>query len=52
MALIDCRDISLSYENNLVISGLSFEVRQGDYICIAGENGSGKTTLLKSMLSL
>ena len=52
MALIDCRDISLSYENNLVISGLSFEVRQGDYICIAGENGSGKSTLLKSMLSL
>ncbi|WP_028830276.1 metal ABC transporter ATP-binding protein [Proteocatella sphenisci] len=52
MALIDCRNISLSYENNVVISDLSFKVCQGDYICIAGENGSGKSTMLKSMLSL
>lgn len=52
MALIDCRKISLSYENNVVISDLSFKVSQGDYICIAGENGSGKSTMLKSMLSL
>ena len=52
MALIDCRDISLSYENNVVIAGLSFKVNQGDYICIAGENGSGKSTVIKAMLSL
>lgn len=52
MALITCRDISLSYENNTVLSGLSFSVESGDYLCIVGENGSGKSTLVKALLSL
>jgi len=52
MALIDCRDVSLSYENTIVISGLSFSVNTGDYLCIVGENGSGKSTLIKALLSL
>jgi len=52
MALITCRDVSLSYDGQTVLSGLSFEVSAGDYLCIVGENGSGKTTLLKALLSL
>ncbi len=52
MALIDCRDVSLSYENTTAISGLSFSVNTGDYLCIVGENGSGKSTLIKALLSL
>jgi len=52
MALIDCRDVSLSYENTTVISDLSFSVNAGDYLCIVGENGSGKSTLIKALLSL
>jgi len=35
-----------------VLSGVNFEVRQGDYIGIAGPNGSGKTSLLKALLGL
>lgn len=52
MALITCQDVSLSYENNIVMSDLSFAVNQGDYLCIVGENGSGKSTLIKALLSL
>jgi zinc transport system ATP-binding protein len=52
MALITCRDISLSYDNNTVLSGLSFSVEAGNYLCIVGENGSGKSTLIKALLSL
>lgn len=52
MPLINCKNISLSYDNNTVVSDLSFEVNSGDYLCIVGENGSGKSTLIKSLLGL
>lgn len=52
MALIECKDICVSYENKCVISNLTFSVEDGDYIGIVGENGSGKSTLIKTMLLL
>lgn len=52
MSLISCKNIYLSYENNPVISDLSFSVEAGDYLCIVGENGSGKSTLVKAVLGL
>ena len=52
MALIDCRAISVAYENKCIISNLTFSVNEGDYVCIVGENGSGKSTLIKTILSL
>lgn len=52
MAFITCRNAAFAYEGKTVIEDLSFEVRQGDYLCIVGENGSGKTTLMKGLLGL
>ena len=52
MALITCKDAAFAYEGNVVVDGLSFDVRQGDYLCIVGENGSGKSTLMKGLLGL
>lgn len=52
MALITCRDAAFGYEGMTVISGLTFEVREGDYLCIVGENGSGKSTLIRGLLRL
>jgi zinc transport system ATP-binding protein len=42
----------LGYERTVVLSDVSFDVHQGDYICIVGENGSGKSTLMKVILRL
>ncbi len=50
--LIECRDVSLGYEDQPIWEHLDFCVRSGDYLCIVGENGSGKSTLLKSLLGL
>lgn len=52
MSLITCRDLSLGYDGRAVVSGLSFSVEKGDYLCIVGENGSGKSTLIKTLLGL
>jgi zinc transport system ATP-binding protein len=52
MAQLDCRDLTLGYEGKVVVSGLSFTVNSGDYLCVVGENGSGKSTLMKAMLKL
>lgn len=50
--LLRCENLSLGYEGKAVISGLSFTVNAGDYLCVVGENGSGKTTLMRTILKL
>ena len=52
MSQINARNVSMSYEKKPVLEEISFEVEQGDYLCIVGENGSGKTTLMKGILGL
>ena len=39
-------DISKSYTNGSLFSGLTFSVSGGDRIALIGPNGSGKTTLM------
>lgn len=50
--LLTCDNVSFSYENQIVVKDLTFSIKSGDYLCIAGENGSGKTTLMKGLLGL
>lgn len=52
MPQIKCDNLTLGYGSQEILSGLSFEVNAGDYLCIVGENGSGKTTLMKTLLGL
>ena len=49
---IKCNDLDIGYDGKTVVSGLNFEINDGDYLCIVGENGSGKTTLMKTLLGL
>ena len=50
--ILSCRDVTITYDSKIAVDHVSFEVNEGDYVCIVGENGSGKSTLLKSILGL
>lgn len=52
MSCISCENVTFSYENQVVVTDLSFQVEAGDYLCILGENGTGKSTLMKGLLGL
>jgi len=50
--LIVCRNVSLGYEGQSVLTHLDLSIHAGDYLCIVGDNGSGKSTLLRGLLGL
>ena len=52
MNLIEVNNICLGYESNIVLKDLSFNIDEGDFVCIVGPNGSGKSTLIKGILGL
>ena len=52
MTILECKDLSFSYEGKRVLEGVNFSLSAGDYLCVVGENGSGKSTLIKGLLGL
>jgi ABC-type Mn2+/Zn2+ transport system ATPase subunit len=51
-ALITFRDISIGYNGQPVLAGLSLTITGDSFTAILGTNGSGKSTLLKTLLGL
>lgn len=52
MSLISIDNISIGYNGKKILSNISLNIEENDYIYIVGENGSGKTTLMKCLLGL
>ena len=40
------------YKEQKVLNGISFTIRQGEFVGIVGRNGSGKSTLLKTLAKI
>ncbi len=49
MSLLQCENLSFSYEGIPALEHVNFVVESGDYLCVVGENGAGKSTLLKGL---
>jgi len=51
--VISVREVSFTYEGGLrALSGVSLDVKSGDYLAVVGGNGCGKTTLAKVIVGL
>ncbi len=50
--VIEFENVTKSFRNQMVLRDLSFEIRQGETVCLIGESGCGKTVNLKLMIGL
>lgn len=46
MIILSANNITKAYGIDVILSGISFHINQGDRVGVIGENGAGKTTLL------
>jgi len=50
--IIEVQNLSFSYQNQKILHGLNFNIKQGEFLAIAGPNGAGKTTLLNLLCGI
>ena len=48
--VVECKNISKAYGDNLLVENLSFRLPPGGIVGIIGPNGAGKTTLFRMMV--
>lgn len=49
MKAISVKNLSVSYEDNLIIDNMNLSIPKGEISIIIGANGCGKSTLLKTI---
>ncbi|MBB3182424.1 ABC transporter ATP-binding protein [Variovorax sp. Sphag1AA] len=47
--VLEVQGVDIRYGGNLVVSGASFDVREGEFVTLLGPSGSGKTSLLRTI---
>lgn len=47
--MLKLEDVSVAYQNNIILKDINLEVNKGDVICIIGPSGCGKSTLIRTM---
>ena len=51
--LLSTHDLRFQYPDGTnALNGMSLEIRQGEYVAMAGQNGAGKTTLVRHFVGL
>ncbi len=50
--LVEIKNLSVSYDKEVVLKKVDLEIRERDFLGMIGPNGGGKTTLIKTLLGL
>lgn len=50
--LIECQNITKSYENTEVLQQINLSIEEGEMIAVIGPNGAGKTTFFETLLGI
>ena len=48
--VLQVSDLEVRLDNEVILSGISFDLRQGEVLTILGPNGAGKTVLLRALM--
>ena len=49
MAIVSMRNITVQYDKNIIIDGLSLDVERGENLAIVGPSSCGKTSLMRAL---
>jgi len=52
MSLLEIKNLNLWYRDKQALFNVSFEINEGEILCIVGESGSGKSSILFTILRL
>ena len=48
--MLAVRDLAVDIQGSRVLRGVSFDVAEGELVCLVGRNGAGKTTVFRSIM--
>lgn len=52
MTLVSLRDVTVAYDDSVVLQNVNLEIADDDFIGIIGPNGGGKTTLVNAIVGV
>ena len=52
MALLEVKDLHVSYGAIKAVRGISFAIEEGEIVTIIGANGAGKSTIMRTLMGL
>ena len=52
MSIIEIKNLTFSYDQQVVLENINLSVQKNDFLAIIGPNGGGKSTLIKALLGI
>ncbi|NSJ92748.1 ABC transporter ATP-binding protein, partial [Coprococcus sp. MSK.21.13] len=52
MITLSTKDLSVGYENKIIVDNVNIKLIKGETLCLLGPNGAGKTTILRTISKL
>jgi len=52
MSIIEIKNLTFSYDKDVVLENINLNVEDKDFLAIIGPNGGGKSTLVKTILGI